>query len=102
MVKLRGINLFPTGIGALLVEHAEGATGEFLCRVHREGARDAMTAHLEIRGPREAALRERLEAMLRSRLGVEIAVALEAPGALAERTQVEHRQKAIRLLDERK
>lgn len=102
MVKLRGINLFPTGIGALLVEHAEAATGEFLCRVHRDGARDAMTAHLEVRGPRDAALRERLEAALKTRLGVEIAVALEEPGALAALTQVEHRQKAIRLLDERR
>jgi len=101
MVKLRGINLFPTGIGALLVEHAGVSTGEFLCRVHRDGPRDAMTAHLEVRGPRDAALRERLEVALKTRLGVEIAVALEEPGALAALTQVEHRQKAIRLLDER-
>jgi phenylacetate-CoA ligase len=102
MVKLRGINLFPTGIGALLVEHAETATGEFLCRVHRDGARDAMTAHLEVRGERGDALRERLEAALKTRLGIEIAVVLEEPGALAALTQVEHRQKAIRLLDERR
>lgn len=101
MVKLRGINLFPTGIGALLVEQCEGATGEFICRVHREGTRDAMTAHLEVRGAAEAALRERLEAALKTRLGIEIAVKLEAPGALAALTQVESRQKAIRLIDER-
>jgi phenylacetate-CoA ligase len=101
MVKLRGINLFPTGIGALLVEVCTEATGEFICRVHRDGARDAMTAHLEVRGERPEALRHRLEAALRSRLGIEIAVALEAPGALAPLTQVETRQKAIRLLDER-
>jgi phenylacetate-CoA ligase len=100
MVKLRGINLFPTGIGALLVEHAEGATGEFICRVARHGSRDAMTAHLEVREAGDA-LRERLESTLRARLGVEIAVVLEAPGALAPLTQVESRQKPIRLLDER-
>jgi phenylacetate-CoA ligase len=102
MVKLRGINLFPTGIGALLVEQAEGATGEFICRVHNVGARDAMTAHVEVRGDRAEGLRARLEATLKSRLGVEIAVTLEAPGALAALTQVESRQKPIRLLDERK
>ncbi|WP_372620741.1 phenylacetate--CoA ligase family protein [Falsiroseomonas sp.] len=102
MVKLRGINLFPTGIGALLAEQAEGATGEFICRVHRVGARDAMTAHVEVRGERTEGLRTRLEAALKSRLGVEIAVTLEAPGALAALTQVESRQKPIRLLDERK
>jgi phenylacetate-CoA ligase len=102
MVKLRGINLFPTGIGALLVELCPSATGEFICRVHRDGARDAMTAHLEVRGDRADALRDRLEAALRTRLGIEIAVALEPPGALAALTQVETRQKAIRLLDERR
>lgn len=101
MVKLRGINLFPTGIGALLIEQAEGATGEFICRVHKDGTRDAMTAHLELRGERGDGLRQRLEAALRTRLGVEVAVTLEAPGALAELTQVESRQKPIRLLDER-
>jgi phenylacetate-CoA ligase len=101
MVKLRGINLFPTGIGALLCEQEPAATGEFLCRVTREGVRDAMTAHLETRGARDDPARERLEAVLRTRLGVEIAVVLEAPGALATLTQVESRQKAIRLLDER-
>ncbi|PWS36543.1 CoF synthetase [Falsiroseomonas bella] len=102
MVKLRGINLFPTGIGALLVEHCEAATGEFICRVRRDGARDAMTAHLEVRGERADGLRETLEAVLKTRLGVEVAVALEAPGSLAALTQVESRQKPIRLLDERK
>jgi phenylacetate-CoA ligase len=102
MVKLRGINLFPTGIGALLVEHCDAATGEFICRVQREGTRDAMTTHLEVRGERTVGLRERLEAVLKTRLGVEVAVALEAPGTLAALTQVESRQKPIRLLDERK
>jgi phenylacetate-CoA ligase len=102
MVKLRGINLFPTGIGALLVEHCDAATGEFICRVQRDGMRDAMTTHLEVRGERTVGLRERLEAVLRTRLGVEVAVALEAPGALAALTQVESRQKPTRLLDERR
>jgi phenylacetate-CoA ligase len=61
-----------------------------------------MTAHLEVRGDTSAAVRERLEGLLKTRLGVEIAVALEAPGALAALTQVESRQKPIRLVDERK
>jgi phenylacetate-CoA ligase len=100
MVKLRGINLFPTGIGAILVELCPDSTGEFICRVHRDGPRDAMTAHLEVREASDA-LRERLEAALKTRLGIEIAVSLEQPGALAHLTQVETRQKAIRLLDQR-
>ena len=102
MVKLRGINLFPTGIGALLVEHVSAATGEFVCRVTRLEGRDAMTVHLEVRGPAEAPMREQLEALLRTRLGVEIGVTLCASGSLAEVTQVESRQKPIRLVDERR
>jgi phenylacetate-CoA ligase len=61
-----------------------------------------MTAHLEVRGAADAALRARLEGALKTRLGVEIAVVLEAPGSLAALTQVESRQKPIRLIDERK
>jgi phenylacetate-CoA ligase len=102
MVKLRGINLFPTGIGALLVDQAGEATGEFICRVSRSEGRDAMTAHLEVRGASDDAMRERLEGMLRQRLGVEVSVALCAPGSLAALTQVESRQKPIRLIDDRK
>ena len=64
--------------------------------------RDAMTAPLEIRGEASAALRERFEVALKTRLGVEIAVSLEAPGSLGRLIQVESRRKSIRLLDERK
>ena len=102
MVKLRGINLFPTGIGALLVEDVAAATGEFVCRVTRVDGRDAMTVHLEVRGAADAAMQTRLEALLRTRLGVEIGVSLTAPGSLAEVTQVESRQKPIRLVDDRR
>lgn len=102
MVKLRGINLFPTGIGALLVEQCETATGDFICRVGRTDGRDSMVVHLEVRGDADAALQSRLEGALRTRLGVEIGVALCAPGSLAALTQVESRQKPIRLIDDRK
>ncbi|MFN3425900.1 MAG: phenylacetate--CoA ligase family protein, partial [Novosphingobium meiothermophilum] len=64
--------------------------------------RDAMTAHLEVRGHTDDALRDRLEGVLRQRLGVEVSVALCAPGSLAPLTQVESRQKPIRLIDDRK
>jgi phenylacetate-CoA ligase len=101
MVKLRGINLFPTGIGALLVAERTDATGEFLCRVRRAGLRDEMTVELEVRGATDDGARAACEALLRTRLGVEIAVAFVPPGSLSSVTQVEQRQKAIRLLDER-
>jgi phenylacetate-CoA ligase len=101
MVKLRGINLFPTGIGAILAEARPDSTGEFLCRVRRAGGRDEMVVALEVRGPAEEAERLALEALLRTRLGVEIAVELVPPGSLAPFTQVDQRQKPIRLIDER-
>jgi phenylacetate-CoA ligase len=44
----------------------------------------------------------RYEALLRQRLGVEIGVRLAAPGELAALTQIEVRQKPIRLIDRRR
>ncbi|MEJ0067976.1 MAG: hypothetical protein WDO24_03720 [Pseudomonadota bacterium] len=46
-------------------------------------------------------MRQDYETLLRARLGVEIRVALERPGALAGVTGVESRQKPIRLIDKR-
>lgn len=101
MVKLRGINIYPTGIGAVLTEHHDDLNGEYICQVDRVGGRDQMTVTVEATGPldRETSAYEEL---LRTRLGVEIKVALAAPGALAELTQIEVRQKPIRLIDTRK
>jgi phenylacetate-CoA ligase len=39
---------------------------------------------------------------LRRRLGVEVAVDLVGPGETADLTEIERRQKPIRLIDERK
>ena len=102
MVKLNGINLLPTGIGVLLVEHATAATGEFGCRVIRLDGREAMAVHLKVRGPAEAAMQERLETLLRTQLGVEIGVSLCTPVSQAEVTQVESWPRPIRLVDDRR
>ncbi|KYO54910.1 phenylacetate--CoA ligase family protein (plasmid) [Tistrella mobilis] len=103
MVKLRGINIFPTGIGALLSEEREEMTGEYICRVDRIDGRDEMTVHVEVRaGAEDAAMKAAYEKILRTRLGVEIGVAFAAPGELAPLTGIEVRQKPIRLIDERK
>jgi phenylacetate-CoA ligase len=102
MVKLRGINVFPHAIGALL--SSEGTfSGEYLCRLERDpSGRDALTILVEVTAdPADDGLEERLKILLRGRLGVEIGIELVAPGTLAELTQVEKRQKAIRLIDGR-
>jgi phenylacetate-CoA ligase len=101
MVKLRGINVYPTAIGALL-DDLDGLTGEYVCRVDRDGNRDRMTVLVEVEsGVEDPARRDAIAAHLRHKLGVEVSVELAGPGATAALTQIERRQKPIRLLDER-
>ena len=99
MVKLRGINLFPHAIGALIENRAD-LTGEYICMVTRAAAtqRDDMIVTLESRGGTDEAA---LVALLRQGLGVEVGVKLCAPGGTAPLTQIDVRQKPIRLIDER-
>jgi phenylacetate-CoA ligase len=97
MVKLRGINLFPHAIAAL-IENRGDLTGEYVCHVRRAAGRDDMMVTLESRGGTDAV---QLAALLRQGLGVEVGVTLCAPGETAAATQIDSRQKPIRLIDER-
>jgi phenylacetate-CoA ligase len=99
MVKLRGINLFPHAI-ASLIENRADLTGEYVCRLTRDPVtrRDDMLVTIESRGGSD---REQLVALLRQGLGVEVAVELCEPGGTAAATQIDSRQKPIRLIDER-
>jgi phenylacetate-CoA ligase len=98
MVKLRGINIFPHAIGAL-IERRDDLTGEYVCRVRREpSGRDEMLVVIESRGGSDA---EQLGGLLRQGLGIEVGVEIVPPGATAADTQIDVRQKPIRLIDER-
>jgi phenylacetate-CoA ligase len=97
MVKLRGINLFPHAIGAL-IENRTDLTGEYVCHLRRVDGRDDMVVTVESRGGTDAG---QLAAMLRQGLGVEVGVTLCGPGDTAMSTQIDSRQKPIRLIDER-
>ena len=98
MVKLRGINLFPHAIAALIENRAD-LTGEYVCHLRRDASgRDDMVVTIESRGGSDM---HELAEVLRRGLGVEVAVSLCAPGATAEATQIDTRQKPIRLIDER-
>lgn len=99
MVKLRGINLFPHAI-ASLIENRPDLTGEYICHLTRDGAtqRDDMIVTIESRGGTDEA---QLVALLRQGLGVEVGVVLCGPGGTAAATQIDSRQKPIRLIDER-
>ena len=101
MVRLRGINIYPTGIGAILTDDHPELCSEYICEVTRADGRDDMLVRIETRGPLDAPVAG-YQALLRTRLGVEVTVALAAPGALADLTQIETRQKPIRLIDARK
>ncbi len=99
MVKLRGINVFPHAIGAI-IENRPDLTGEYVCRLTRDSVskRDDMLVILESRGGSDAGA---LAALLRQGLGVEVAIELVAPAGTAALTQIDVRQKPIRLIDER-
>ena len=98
MVKLRGINVFPHAIGAL-IENRVDLTGEFVCHLTRDAAgRDEMVVTLESRGGTDEA---QLSGLLRQGLGVEVAVVLVEAGGTAAATQIDVRQKPIRLIDQR-
>ncbi|MGH7068648.1 MAG: phenylacetate--CoA ligase family protein [Acetobacteraceae bacterium] len=101
MVKLRGINVYPTAIGPVLEAECAGFTGEFLAEVTRDGSRDEMTVLVEVRGLPVSGLEVRLEQVLRAIFGVALRVRLASPGSLAARTGLESRQKPVRLADRR-
>ncbi len=100
MVKLRGINIYPQGIGALTSAAFQVTTGEYICHVTRTNGRDEMTVFLEVTEWSDA-LKDAIESHLRTRLGVDISVELVKPGETAAATGIETRQKPIRLIDER-
>ena len=97
MVKLRGINIYPTGLGVILTESDPELLSDYVCVVTRRDKRDEMVVHIETIGNVDRDVSAH-EALLKQRLGVAISVSLSKPGALAELTQIEKRQKPIRLI----
>ncbi len=103
MVKLRGINVYPLALAAILNERSEFA-GEYICRARRDASgRDNLCVIIETRAGahRDSAVASGFASLLSRRVGVEIEVELVAPGETAALTQIESRQKPIRLIDER-
>lgn len=100
MVKLRGINVFPHAIGSI-IENRPDVTGEYVCIVERDSAgRDDMTVILEYHG-NVADAGNMFRQMLRDGLGVDMTVNLVPARATADLTQIDTRQKPIRLIDRR-
>ncbi|WP_299592278.1 phenylacetate--CoA ligase family protein [uncultured Microbulbifer sp.] len=103
MVKIRGINIYPHGIGGMLAEHPEFA-GEFFCRAIRtpEG-RDEFQLIAEVQVPESDfdGLKAVFAETLKRKIGIEVAVELVAVGGTAALTEVDKRQKPLRLKDTR-
>ena len=103
MVKLRGINVYPTGIGVILREINQ-LNGEYFCRVRTDNTgADSMSVVCETATQRSnnIQIKKRTETVLRQKLGVGVEVILVDPGETAKITQINARQKPIRLVDER-
>jgi phenylacetate-CoA ligase len=104
MVKLRGINVYPLALAAILNDRPEFA-GEYICRATRDAiGRDVMTVIIETRGDaasRTPELARAFTELLTRRVGVELLAELVPTGGTAALTQIDSRQKPVRLLDER-
>ena len=96
MVKVKGINLFPQALGPLLDEVPK-FLGEYVCRLTEAGQ---FILLIEVT-QQSAELTARIGSLLKAKLGISIDLAFAGRGETAELTEVDRRQKPIRLIDER-
>ena len=102
MIKLKGINIYPTGIAAILKDVQE-LNGEYFCQVEKQAGLDVMKVVCETQETNYSEeLIDHIQMILKQRLGVALEVELTGPGLTAEKTQINARQKPIRLIDLRK
>jgi phenylacetate-CoA ligase len=103
MVKLRGINVYPHGIGGMLAE-LDCFTGEYVCIAERDdNGRETLTILVEVTAPAadHPRITEQSCALLKRKLGLEVGVEPVRPGETAQLTELERRQKPLRLIDRR-
>lgn len=105
MVKLRGVNVFPEAIGAVVAADAR-SNGEFFCVVEQvgEARTDEMTVMVEMRDTAvdAVALKAELEQRLKEVLGVRVTVEPHDRGALDRHTGTSQTSKVRRLRDRRR
>lgn len=105
MIKLRGVNVYPEAVGALICADNR-STGEFVCIVEHVGVdnRDEMTVLAEVSDPetQAASFKHDLEQRLREALSVKIAVKPVAKGETDEFTGLSKTSKIKRVVDRRK
>ena len=97
MVKIKGINFFPQALGPLLDEVPQ-FLGEYICRVDAKGR---LTVTVEVREG-DGNLVNRMRALLKRKLGIAVDLRLAGKGETAAWTEIDRRQKPLRLIDERR
>ena len=104
MVKLRGVNVFPEAVGAVVVADAR-TNGEYVCIVERTGAedREEMTVQIEVADPAtdRAAFARDLEQRFKEVLGVRVVVEPVDRGVTDRYTGTSTSSKIKRLVDRR-
>lgn len=104
MVKLRGTNIFPEAVGALVAEHP-ATNGEFICVLERDAAsgRDDMRVRFELRDAAHpaAGVERDLATRIKEALGVKLVLQAAAPGELSPLTGLSSTSKIKRLIDAR-
>ena len=101
MVKLRGINVWPEGIGAIATS-VEGTVPDYVVRAVTVDGRDELIVMVasDAGTDRHPAVAAAVAERLRDQLGVRIGVEIVAPGSLDALTG-QDRAKAKRFVDER-
>lgn len=102
MVKLRGVNVWPEGIGALVAD-VEGADSEYFVTARREGVNETLTVSIAPATPGVEAhdLQERVARYLRDRLGIVIGVEVVDRERLDQLTELATSPKPKRFGDQR-
>ena len=105
MIKLRGVNVFPEAVGAVVVEDTR-TNGEFFCFVDRigEAQSDHMEVWVEVPDPKsdKILLKEDLLRRMKEVLGIKVGITLVNKGEIDPYTLTSQSSKVKRLLDRRK
>lgn len=102
MVKLRGVNVWPEGVGAIATD-VDGTSPDYFVVARRVDGRDELHLSIVSEAPSDAHadIQAAVARRLQDQLGVRIGVTVVGPGELDADTEVATSPKAKRFRDER-